>query len=110
MVKSNLPSEKIDYPFEVTTEDRGTLTTITVNPSSLRVDGVVTMVVTYPDGTVSETPITLTFDTQKYFAELDAKVMKKKNDIYIIDYPSNVKEILEDKIFNELSQKNKLLK
>ena len=71
MVKSNLPSEKIDYPFEVTTEDRGTLTTITVNPSSLRVDGVVTMVVTYPDGTVSETPIPLTFDTQKYFAELD---------------------------------------
>ena len=71
MVNSNLPTEKIDYPFEVTTEDRGTTTTITVNPSSLRVDGVVTMVVTYPDGTVTEAPITLTFDTQKYFTELD---------------------------------------
>ena len=70
MVKSNLSEEKIDFPFEITTEDRGTTSHITVNPSSLRADGVVTMVVTMPNGEVSE-PITLTFDTQKYFTELD---------------------------------------
>ncbi len=70
MVKSNLPSEKIDYPFEVTTDDRGISSTITVTPSYLRADGKVLMVVTYPNGEQSE-PIALTFDTQKYFAELD---------------------------------------
>lgn len=70
MVKSNLPSQKIDYPFEVTLDDHGIETTVTVVPSSLRIDGAVTMVVTKPDGTVTE-PISLTFDTQKYFADLD---------------------------------------
>lgn len=70
MVKSNLPSQKIDYPFEITLDDHGVEATVTVIPSSLRIDGAVTMVVTKPNGTVTE-PISLTFDTQKYFADLD---------------------------------------
>lgn len=38
----------------------------------------------------------------KYIAELEGKVLERKGDMWVVDYPSNVREIFKDVYYNEL--------
>ena len=38
----------------------------------------------------------------KYFAELSDRVVKARDGMFVVEYPSNAEDILEDKIYNQL--------
>lgn len=72
---TNVPESKTDYPFELTLEENGSMYTVTLEPETLDFDAEATLVLTMPDGTVIEAP--LTFNSESYTYEFEASEVGK---------------------------------
>ncbi len=72
IVKSNIPSERIDTAYIIENNPQGTFTDIVVKSPTINKDSVFTIKVTYPNGEVVETVLASVIDDniQKYLAEI----------------------------------------
>ncbi len=70
MLNSNLPKEKIDYPYTVSIEKGVAETKITVTPADVRLDA--KAIIVYKSAITGETEEKeMSFDSQKYFYSID---------------------------------------
>ncbi len=90
ILTSNVPKEKVDYPFSVNVDYDGTYSTIEIIPVQLNPNAVVNVKITMPDGEVVEEK--LIFDSEKYFYKF-ATPLLGKHDIEIT-YSYNNREFV----------------
>ncbi|MBQ9116803.1 MAG: VWA domain-containing protein [Clostridia bacterium] len=73
VVSTNIPSERVDYPYSLSVEYDGTYSSVEVIPVTLDPSATVTVKVTLPDGSVNEQ--LLTFDSTRYFYSFSTPVL-----------------------------------
>ena len=69
VTSTNIPEERIDYPYTVSVEYDGKYSHIEIIPAVLNPDATMTVTVILPDG--SETSEKLVFDSYRYFYKLE---------------------------------------
>lgn len=68
ILEVNKPNERIDSAFIITTESKGTITTLTVNAPTLNKNSILTITVKSPNGEIIEKE--LAFDSENYVTDL----------------------------------------
>ncbi len=79
LIKTNIPDERIDYPYTVTVDYDGKNTNIEIVPAVLNHKASMNVTVTLPDG--SQRSEKLTFDSYRYFYEFETGMTGQ----YIVD-------------------------
>ena len=79
IASTNIPEKKTDYPYTLNIDFDGVSSHIEIIPAALNPDAVVTVTVTFPDG--SEIKEKLTFDSYRYFFKVETGLYGK----YVID-------------------------
>ena len=79
IASTNIPETKTDYPYTLNIDFDGVSSHIEIIPAALNPDAVVTVTVTFPDG--SEIKEKLTFDSYRYFFKVETGLYGK----YVID-------------------------
>lgn len=81
VLEANKPTERLDSAFIVNSQTLGTKTTITVNAPTLNKNSVVSISVTYPNGSIIEKE--LAFDSENYVTEIETdQIGNYKVDFY----------------------------
>ena len=75
IAKTNLPENKIDYPYTISVEYDGMNSIIEIIPAALNPDAKVTVTVIMPDG--GELKEKLTFDSYRYFYKFETNISGK---------------------------------
>ena len=75
LLKSNIPEQRIDYPYTVNVEYDGKYSHIEIIPAVLNPDAIMSVKVILPDG--SETGEKLTFNSYRYFYKVETGLVGK---------------------------------
>ncbi len=67
---TNTPAEHVDYPFTMTIEEKGKISSLSITPSSLNPRATASVAITRPDGTVVRE--NMVFDLNRYYTTFDA--------------------------------------
>ncbi|MBE7088388.1 MAG: VWA domain-containing protein [Clostridiales bacterium] len=68
VIATNVPEEKVDYPYTFNVQNYGTYSTVEIVPVLINPDAVAKARITLPDGEPTE-PVVLNFDGSRYFYE-----------------------------------------
>lgn len=75
MLTTNIPREKINYPYTVNVDYDGIYSNVEIIPAQVRSDATVTVRITMPDGGIVEEK--LTFDSEKYYYSFETPELGK---------------------------------
>ena len=75
IAKTNLPENKVDYPYTITVEFDGKNSRVEIIPAALNPDAKVTVTIIMPDG--GELKEKLTFDSYRYFYKFETSLPGK---------------------------------